>query len=56
MIFLKNEIKVIENNPWLDILNQIFNQVPLIYELKSETDFTSGFHTTKDLIKSGSWK
>ena len=55
--FLKEEIKVIENNPRLDISNQIFNQVPLIYELKSETDFfTSGFHTTKDLIKSGSWK
>ena len=37
--FLKEEIKVIENNPRLDILNQIFNQVPLIYELKSETNF-----------------
>ena len=55
--FLKEEIKVIENNSRLDILNQIFNQVPLIYELKSETDFfTSGFNTTKDLIKNGSCK
>ena len=54
MIFLKKEIKVIENNPRLDILKQIFSQVPLIYELKSETDFTSGFHTAKDLIKNGS--
>ena len=37
--FLKEETKVIENNPRLDILHQIFNQVPLIYELKSETNF-----------------
>ena len=38
--FLKEEIKVIENNPRLDILNQIFNQIfNLIYELKSETHF-----------------
>ena len=55
--FLKEENKVIKNNPRLDILNQIFNQVPLIYELKSETNFfTSGFNTTKDFIKNGRWK
>ena len=55
--FLKEEIKVIENNPRLDILNQIFNQVPLIYELKSETNFfKSGFNTTKDFIKNSCWK
>ena len=52
--FLKEEIKVIKNNPWLDILNQISNQVLLIYELKSETNFfTSGFNTTNDFIKNG---
>ena len=55
--FLKEEIKVIGNNPRLDILNHIFNQVPLSYELKSETNFfTSGFNTTKDFIKNGCWK
>ena len=54
---LKEENKVIQNNPRLDILNQIFNQVPLIYELKSESNFfKSGFNTTKDFIKSGRWK
>ena len=55
--FLKEETKVIENIPRLNILNQIFNQVPLIYELESETNFvTSGWNTTKDHIKNGSWK
>ena len=55
--FLKEENKVIQNNPRLDILNQIFNQVPLIYELKSESNFfKSGFNTTKDFIKNGRWK
>ena len=38
-------------------MNKIFNQVPLIYKLNSETNFfTSGFNTTKDFIKSGRWK
>ena len=55
--FLKEETKVIENIPRLNILNQIFNQVPLIYELESETNFLkSGWNTTKDYIKKGSWK
>ena len=55
--FLKEENKVIQNNPRLDILNQIFNQVPLIYELKSESNFfKSGCNTTKDFIKNGRWK
>ena len=55
--FLKEEIKGIENIPRLNILNQIFNQVPLIYELESETNFvTSGWNTTKDRIKNRSWK
>ena len=55
--FLKEENKAIQNNPRLDILNQIFNQVLLIYELKSESNFfKSGFNTTKDFIKNGRWK
>ena len=55
--FLKEETKVIENIPRLNILNQIFNQVPLIYEVESETNFLkSGWNTTKDYIKNGSWK
>ena len=37
--FLKEETIVIEKIPRLNILNQIFNQVPLIYELGSETNF-----------------
>ena len=52
--FLKEEDKVIQNNTRLDILNRIFNQVPVIYELKSESNFSkSGFNTTKDFIKKG---
>ena len=55
--FLKEENKVMQNNPQLDISNHIFNQVPLIYELKSESNFfKSGFNTTKDIIKNGRWK
>ena len=55
--FLKEETKVIEKISILDILNQIFNQVPLIYELQSETNFvSSGWKTTKEYIKNGSWK
>ena len=55
--FLKEETKFIENIPRLDILNQIFNQVPLVYELQSETNFvSSGWKTTKEYIKNGSWK
>ena len=55
--FLKKKTKVIEKIPSLNILNQIFNQVPLIYELDSETNFfKSGWNTTKDYIKNGCWK
>ena len=55
--FLKEENKVIQNNPRLDILNQVFNQVLLIYELKCESNFfKSGFNTTKDFIKNGRWE
>ena len=55
--FLKEKTKVMEKIPSLNILNQIFNQVPLIYELDSETNFfKSGWNTTKDYIKNGCWK
>ena len=49
--FLKEKTKVIEKIPSLNILNQIFNQVPLIYELDSETNFfKSGWNTTKERL------
>ena len=55
--FLKEEIKVIENIPRLNILKQIFGQIPILYELNSNTKFiSSGWKTTKELIKNGSWK
>ena len=55
--FLKKENNVMQSNPRLDILNQIFNQVRLIYELKSESNFfKSGFNTTNNFIKNGRWK
>ena len=55
--FLKEENIVLQNNPRLDILNQIFNQVSLIYELESESNFLkSSYNTTKDFIKNGRWK
>ena len=55
--FLEKEAKVEEKNERLNILNQIFNQRPILYDLKSNKNYTfSGLHTTKDLIKSGFWK
>ena len=55
--FLKEESKVIENIPRLNILKQIFGQIPILYELNSNTKFIlSGWKTTKELIKNGSWK
>ena len=56
--FLREEAKVIENNERLNILNQIFNQIPLIYELKSNIpEFCkNNLYTTKDYIKNGYWK
>ena len=55
--FLKEESKVIENIPRLNILKQIFGQIPILYELNSNTKFiSSGWKTTKELIKNGSWK
>ena len=55
--FLKKESKVIESIPRLNILKQIFAQTPILYELNSDTKFiSSGWKTTKELIKNGSWK
>ena len=55
--FLKEESKVIENIPRLNILKQIFGQIPILYELNSNTKFIlSGWKTTKELIKNGSSK
>ena len=55
--FLKEECKVMENIPRLNILKQIFGQTLILYELNSNTKFiSSGWKTTKELIKNGSWK
>ena len=55
--FLKEESKVVEKIPRLNILKQIFGQIPILYELNSNTKFiSSGWKTTKELIKNGSWK
>ena len=54
--FLKEESKVIQNIPRLNILKQNFGQIP-IYELNSNTKFiSSGWKTIKELVKNGSWK
>ena len=50
--FLKEESNVIENIPRLNILKQIFSQIPISYELNSNTKFIScGWKTTKELKK-----
>ena len=55
--FLKEESKVIEKILRLDIFKQIFGQIPILYELNSDTKFIlSGWKTTKEFIKNGSWK
>ena len=55
--FLKEESKVIEKIPRLNILKQIYSQIPLLYELNSDTKFISSvWKTTKEYIKNGSWK
>ena len=51
------EIKVLESIPRLNILKETFTQIPILYELDSNTKFIlPGWKTTKELIKSGSWK
>ena len=55
--FLKKESKVLESIPRLNIVKRIFAQIPIFYELDSNTKFiSSGWKTTKELIKNGSWK
>ena len=55
--FLKKESKVLESIPRLNILKQIFTQKPILYELDSNTKFIwSGWKTTKEFLKNGSWK
>ena len=55
--FLKKESKVLESIPRLNILKHIFAQISILYELDSNTKFiSSGWKTTKELIKNGSWK
>ena len=55
--FLKEESKVIQKIQRLNILKQIYSQIPLLYELNSNTKFiTSGLKTSKEYIKNGSWK
>ena len=55
--FLKEESKVLEKHPRLNVLKQIFSQSPMLYELNSTTKFiTTGWKSTKELIKNGSWK
>ena len=55
--FLKEESKVIEKIPRLNIFKQIFSQIPVLYELNSNTKFFScGWKAIKELIKNSSWK
>ena len=55
--FSKKEIKVLESIPIINILKQIFAQIPIFYELDYNTKFiSSGWKTTKELIKNSSWK
>ena len=55
--FLKEESKVLRKIPRFNVLKQIFSQNPMLYELNSTTKFiSSGWKSTKELIKNGSWK
>ena len=55
--FLKKESNVLESISRLNILKQNFAQITIFYELDSNTKFiSSGWKTTKELIKNGSWK
>ena len=54
--FLKKESKVLQSIPRLNILKQIFIQIPILCELDSNTKFiSSGWKATKELIKNDSW-
>ena len=55
--FLKEKSKVIQKILRLNILKQIYSQIPLLYELNSDIKFSpSGWKTTKEYIKDSSWK
>ena len=55
--FLNEESRVLGKVPRLHILKQIFSQNPMLYELNSTTEFIStGWKSTKELIKNGSWE
>ena len=55
--FLEKEAEAENKNERLNILNQIFYQRPLIYELKSTKNHKyNELHSTIDIIKSGFWK
>ena len=45
---LKEESKVIKKIPRLDIIRQIYSQIPILYELNSDKNFISpGWKITK---------
>ena len=50
--FLKEESEVIKKIPRLDILRQIYNQIPLLHKINSDTNFiSSGFRQQKSILK-----
>ena len=55
--FLKEELKVIENNQRMHILKQTFSQSLMFYILNSTTlAITKGWKSTKEQILNDSWK
>ena len=55
--FLQEQSEVVKKIPRLDIIRQIYNQIPRLYELNSDTNFiTLSGKPTKEYIKNGSWK
>ena len=55
--FLQEESEVVKLIPGLDIIRQIYNEIPLLYELNSDTNFiTLSWKPTKEYMKNGSWK
>ena len=55
--FLEKEAEVENKSERLNILNQIFHQRPIIYELKSTKNYKyNEIHNTINIIKAGFWK
>ena len=55
--FLKEESKVVENNPRLHVSKQIFNQNPMFYILDSTIiSITKVWKSTKEQILNSNWK